>query len=166
MNSRTTWLSVASTKLGKDDDRGHWSRWEIPTFSRERLPTRTGDSRTRKPNCSKRSNFRQSLTKKYGVLGFPFPSFFLNHPTLHQVDVRKIKLEVLKPWIATRFTELNGFEDDIVSSMIIGLLEDKENPVRESSNLYRTWQAEDILHESFFCRHLTRAKYRSRFKGF
>jgi serine/arginine repetitive matrix protein 1 len=43
--------------------------------------------------------------------------------------MRKVKLEVLKPWIATRFTELNGFEDDIVSSMIVGLLEDKNNQV-------------------------------------
>jgi serine/arginine repetitive matrix protein 1 len=45
--------------------------------------------------------------------------------------MRKVKLEVLKPWIATRFTELNGFEDDIVSSMIVGLLEEKDNPVCE-----------------------------------
>jgi len=43
--------------------------------------------------------------------------------------MRKVKLEVLKPWITTRFTELNGLEDDIVSSMIIGLLEDKDNLV-------------------------------------
>jgi serine/arginine repetitive matrix protein 1 len=43
--------------------------------------------------------------------------------------MRKVKLEILKPWIATRFTELNGIEDDIVSSMVIGLLEDKDNVV-------------------------------------
>jgi hypothetical protein len=43
--------------------------------------------------------------------------------------MRKVKLEVLKPWIATRFTELNGIEGDIVSSMVIGLLEDRDNIV-------------------------------------
>jgi hypothetical protein len=41
----------------------------------------------------------------------------------------KVKLDVLKPWIATRFTELNGIEDNIVSSTVIGLLEDKDNVV-------------------------------------
>jgi hypothetical protein len=51
--------------------------------------------------------------------------------------MRKVKLEVLKPWIATRFTELNGFEDDIVSSMVIGLLEDKDNLVSQHSNPMR-----------------------------
>ncbi|KAG8806440.1 hypothetical protein FRC18_006095, partial [Serendipita sp. 400] len=45
-----------------------------------------------------------------------------------KVDMRKVKLEVLKPWINTRFTELNGIEDDIVASMIIGLLEERDNP--------------------------------------
>ena len=54
-----------------------------------------------------------------------------------QVDMRKVKIEVLKPWIATRYTELNGFEDDIVSSMIIGLLEDKDNPVSQHSSPMR-----------------------------
>ena len=43
--------------------------------------------------------------------------------------MRKVKLEVLKPWINTRFTELNGFEDEIVASMVVGLLEDRENTV-------------------------------------
>ena len=49
--------------------------------------------------------------------------------------MRKVKLEVLKPWITTRFTELNGLEDDIVSSMIIGLLEDKDNVVSDPSSV-------------------------------
>jgi serine/arginine repetitive matrix protein 1 len=52
--------------------------------------------------------------------------------------MRKVKLEVLKPWIATRCTELNGFEDDIVSSMIIGLLEDKDNVVSYNSSPMRS----------------------------
>lgn len=73
--------------------------------------------------------------------------------------MRKVKLEVLKPWITTRFTELNGFEDDIVSSMIIGLLEEKDNLVR-------------LVHCDFmqlltgqWRRPQTHGKSRSKFKG-
>jgi serine/arginine repetitive matrix protein 1 len=51
--------------------------------------------------------------------------------------MRKVKLEVLKPWIATRYTELNGFEDDIVSSMIVGLLDDDDNVVSYNSSPMR-----------------------------
>jgi serine/arginine repetitive matrix protein 1 len=43
--------------------------------------------------------------------------------------MRKVKIEVLKPWIATRYTEPTAFEDDFVSLMIMGLLEDKDNVV-------------------------------------
>ncbi|KAG8830581.1 hypothetical protein FRC17_004685 [Serendipita sp. 399] len=65
--------------------------------------------------------FADKESKLLKTLKFP-PEFD------NKVDMRKIKLEVLKPWINTRFTELNGIEDEIVASMIIGLLEEKDNP--------------------------------------
>uniref|UniRef100_A0A0D9VSE5 PWI domain-containing protein n=1 Tax=Leersia perrieri TaxID=77586 RepID=A0A0D9VSE5_9ORYZ len=44
----------------------------------------------------------------------------------HLVDMTKVKMDVMKPWIATRVTELLGFEDEVLINFIYGLLEVKE----------------------------------------
>ncbi|KAJ1297786.1 hypothetical protein BS78_01G403900 [Paspalum vaginatum] len=44
----------------------------------------------------------------------------------HLVDMSKVKMDVMKPWIATRVTELLGFEDEVLINFIYGLLEEKE----------------------------------------
>ncbi|TMW55166.1 hypothetical protein Poli38472_013928 [Pythium oligandrum] len=42
-----------------------------------------------------------------------------------KVDLAKVKLEVINQWVTERVTQILGFEDDIVVSMIINLLEPK-----------------------------------------
>uniref|UniRef100_H3G7G6 PWI domain-containing protein n=2 Tax=Phytophthora ramorum TaxID=164328 RepID=H3G7G6_PHYRM len=42
-----------------------------------------------------------------------------------RVDMAKVQREVVNQWVAERLTELLGFEDDIVVSMAINLLEPK-----------------------------------------
>lgn len=42
-----------------------------------------------------------------------------------QIDPSKIQMDVVKPWIATRVTELLGFEDEVLINFIYGLLEGK-----------------------------------------
>ncbi|KAI3873201.1 hypothetical protein MKX03_034291 [Papaver bracteatum] len=44
----------------------------------------------------------------------------------HLVDIRKVKMDVVKPWIATRVTEFLGFEDEVLINFIYGLLDGKE----------------------------------------
>ncbi|KAF5446865.1 hypothetical protein F2P56_032462 [Juglans regia] len=44
----------------------------------------------------------------------------------HLVDMTKVKMDVIKPWIANRVTELLGFEDEVLINFIYGLLEKKE----------------------------------------
>ncbi|XWS71651.1 hypothetical protein CRYUN_Cryun03dG0156600 [Craigia yunnanensis] len=44
----------------------------------------------------------------------------------HLVDMTKVKMDVIKPWIATRVTELIGFEDEVLINFIYGLLDGKE----------------------------------------
>ncbi|ORY32092.1 PWI domain-containing protein, partial [Naematelia encephala] len=44
------------------------------------------------------------------------------------VDLRKVNLSVLRPWIAQKITELIRFEDDVVVEYVYGMLEDKEKP--------------------------------------
>jgi serine/arginine repetitive matrix protein 1 len=39
----------------------------------------------------------------------------------------KVKMDVMKPWIATRVTELLGFEDEVLINFIYGLLDAKVN---------------------------------------
>jgi len=40
-----------------------------------------------------------------------------------KVDMKKVKLEVIKPWIAKRVTEILGLEDDVLINYIFSLLE-------------------------------------------
>ena len=47
-----------------------------------------------------------------------------------QVDMRKVNLTVIRPWIAKKIVELIGFEDEVVVEYAMGLLEDESQPVR------------------------------------
>ncbi|XP_010937571.2 uncharacterized protein [Elaeis guineensis] len=44
----------------------------------------------------------------------------------HLVDMTKVKMDVIRPWIATRATELLGFEDEVIINFVYGLLDVKE----------------------------------------
>lgn len=46
-----------------------------------------------------------------------------------KVDMRKVNLQVIRPWIAKRVVELVGIEDEIVVEYAMGLLEDKNTRV-------------------------------------
>lgn len=37
----------------------------------------------------------------------------------------KVKMDVIRPWIANRVTELLGFEDEVLINFIYGLLDGK-----------------------------------------
>lgn len=43
--------------------------------------------------------------------------------------MRKINLQVMRPWIANKVVELVGFEDEVVVEYAMGLLEDESQPV-------------------------------------
>ncbi|KAJ7947602.1 serine/arginine repetitive matrix protein 1 [Quillaja saponaria] len=44
----------------------------------------------------------------------------------HLVDISKVNMEVIKPWITRRVTELIGFEDEVVINFINSLLDAKK----------------------------------------
>lgn len=44
--------------------------------------------------------------------------------------MRKVNLDVIRPWIAKKVVELVGLEDEVVVEYAMGLLEDKQQPVR------------------------------------
>lgn len=50
-----------------------------------------------------------------------FPSDFNK-----KVDLRKVSLQVIKPWIENKVQELLGFEDDVVTEYVMGQLESDE----------------------------------------
>lgn len=50
--------------------------------------------------------------------------------------MRKVNLNVIRPWIAKKITELIGFEDEVVVEYAMGLLEDEQQPVRPSQRLF------------------------------
>ncbi|KAL7340291.1 PWI domain-containing protein, partial [Rhodotorula toruloides] len=51
------------------------------------------------------------------------------------VDMRKVEMGVMKPWITKKVIELLGFEDDVLIEYIYSLLEDPENPVVDGKNM-------------------------------
>ncbi|PKI32715.1 hypothetical protein CRG98_046889 [Punica granatum] len=44
----------------------------------------------------------------------------------HLVDMTKVKMDVMRPWIANRVTELIGLEDEVLINFIYGLLDGKD----------------------------------------
>ncbi|KAL5991782.1 hypothetical protein ACLOJK_012693 [Asimina triloba] len=44
----------------------------------------------------------------------------------HSVDMTKVKMDVIRPWIANRVTEFLGFEDEVLINFIYGLLDGKD----------------------------------------
>ena len=51
-----------------------------------------------------------------------------------QVDLRKVNIAVLRPWIAKKVTEMIKFEDDVVVEYVFGMLEDKDIPVSRTQS--------------------------------
>jgi hypothetical protein len=43
--------------------------------------------------------------------------------------MRKVNLQVMRPWIVKKVVELVGFEDEVVVEYAMGLLEDTSKPV-------------------------------------
>ncbi|POW23163.1 hypothetical protein PSHT_00372 [Puccinia striiformis] len=46
-----------------------------------------------------------------------------------KVDMRKVELSVMRPWITDKIMELLGFEDEVVVEYVNGLLDDPTSPV-------------------------------------
>ena len=68
------------------------------------------------------SNKDKVLLKK---LAHTFPPHYET-----RVNMRKVNLPVLRPWITDKVTKLLGFEDDVVIEYAVGLLEDPNVEVR------------------------------------
>ena len=47
-----------------------------------------------------------------------------NFKIISQVDMSKVKLDVLKPWIGKKITEILGWEDDVVVEFVVNQLEE------------------------------------------
>ncbi|KAI8393875.1 PWI domain-containing protein [Radiomyces spectabilis] len=66
------------------------------------------------------SRFSNKEKKLLKSMSFP-PEFD------QKVDFKKVNMDVIKPWISNRITQLLGFEDEVVIDFACGLLEEK-NP--------------------------------------
>lgn len=45
-----------------------------------------------------------------------------------KVDMSKVKLEVLRPWISSKITQLLNLEDDVVEEYVVNQLEEEKYP--------------------------------------
>jgi len=46
-----------------------------------------------------------------------------------KVDMRKVNVTIIRPWVAKKIVELVGIEDEVVVEYAMGLLEDESQPV-------------------------------------
>ncbi|GAA6027360.1 hypothetical protein JCM8097_002626 [Rhodosporidiobolus ruineniae] len=65
------------------------------------------------------------------IKGQKFPASFEQ-----KVDMRKVEMAVMKPWIAKKVIQLLGFEDDVLIEYIHSLLEDPEKPLVDAKQTY------------------------------
>ncbi|KAI0002131.1 hypothetical protein BJV74DRAFT_876601 [Russula compacta] len=52
-----------------------------------------------------------------------------------KVDVRKVNLQVIRPWVAKKVVELVGFEDEVLIEYAMGLLEDESQPTPDPKKM-------------------------------
>ncbi|KAN0125559.1 hypothetical protein V8E52_000766 [Russula decolorans] len=52
-----------------------------------------------------------------------------------KVDMRKVNLQVIRPWVAKKVVELVGFEDEVLIEYAMGLLEDKSQPTPDPKKM-------------------------------
>uniref|UniRef100_V5EBQ7 SR-rich pre-mRNA splicing activator n=1 Tax=Kalmanozyma brasiliensis (strain GHG001) TaxID=1365824 RepID=V5EBQ7_KALBG len=80
-----------------------------------------GDSSYKGVSASQDSRF----TDKQSVLlrKLTFPASFST-----KVDMTRVELSVIRPWISRRITTLLGFEDDVVLEYATGMLEEERFP--------------------------------------
>ncbi|KAI8364556.1 PWI domain-containing protein, partial [Blakeslea trispora] len=76
---------------------------------------------------------RFSNKEKKLLKSMSFPPEFDQKVRLHShsfycVDMKKVNLDVIKPWISNRITELLGLEDEVVIDYTCSLLEEKVSP--------------------------------------
>lgn len=50
--------------------------------------------------------------------------------------MRKVNLQVIRPWVAKKVVELVGFEDEVLIEYAMGLLEDESQPVNSISLIF------------------------------
>ncbi|CEH12653.1 Splicing coactivator SRm160/300, subunit SRm160 (contains PWI domain) [Ceraceosorus bombacis] len=59
-----------------------------------------------------------------------FPASFAQ-----KVDLRKVNLEVIRPWVEDKTKELLGFDDDVVAEYAMGMLENTEEKIPDPKKL-------------------------------
>ncbi|CDS00864.1 hypothetical protein [Sporisorium scitamineum] len=95
-----------------------------------------GDSSYKGISAAQDSRFSNKESALLRKLKFP-PHFDT------KVDMTKVEISVIKPWIARRVTELLGFEDDVVLEYAAGMLEEQRFPDVKKMQIQLTGFLED-----------------------
>lgn len=53
-----------------------------------------------------------------------------------QIDISKIKLDIIKPWVTDRITEMLGVDDDVVVDYVFNQLESEKVSLPKTINLH------------------------------
>ncbi|KAJ9105339.1 hypothetical protein QFC21_001708 [Naganishia friedmannii] len=81
-----------------------------------------GDAALRGTNTTQDVRFKNK--ENMALKATKFPKIFTE-----KVDIRKVNLAIMRPWVTTTITELAGVEDDIVIEFVMELLENSEEPM-------------------------------------
>lgn len=60
--------------------------------------------------------------------------------------MRKVNLQVIRPWVAKKVVELVGFEDEVLIEYAMGLLEDESQPVNTFFSTFLPKTRIDAIH--------------------
>lgn len=60
----------------------------------------------------------------------------------------KVKLDVIKPWITTKITQILGIEDDVVVEFVYNQLEEKVRPINSSLIILTIRTKSTLMHPS------------------
>lgn len=62
-------------------------------------------------------------SRQVAKIGFSLPDVLSK-----KVDMTKVKLDVLRPWISAKITKLLCFEDDVIEEYVVNQLEEEKYP--------------------------------------
>ena len=101
----------------------HWKRASDAAGPRGRASSKTTASRTRTKSCLSHSSL--SLCWRPRCPHVPhLTTARPMHAFRAQVDKKKVKMELIYPWVTSKITQLLGNEDEVTISYFINLLQD------------------------------------------
>jgi hypothetical protein len=119
-------LSAQPGRRLKSLSRPQRATWRTQVSSKELQQTKIVGFQIKIWSCWSLPSFLQTLKKECVAFLLIIALGAEIRDCSEQVDMRKVNLQVIKPWIAKKIVELNGMEDEVLVEYAMSLLEAEE----------------------------------------